>query len=69
MPSRMARVDVGKMHPILIEDAELLELPEQLVAEMSAATRKRWIELRSFVFRAERLLHQLASTAAPAELP
>lgn len=53
---------MGKMHPILVKDAELLELPEQLVAEMSSQTRYRWIALRSFVFRAEKLLHQLAAT-------
>lgn len=54
---------MGKMHPLLeIEDSELLELPEGLVAEMSTITRKRWVALRSYVFRAERLLRTLAHT-------
>lgn len=44
-----------------IDDAELLELSEELVAELSRVHRDRWVELRSFVFRAERLLRKLAN--------
>ena len=50
-----------RIHPTRFDDAEILELPEEVVAQLSTPVRNRWIELRSFVFRAERLLRKLAA--------